>query len=309
MTFAPFVVNFNPMNLSLCCISNTLSDSGKKFQTMTYSRFTQLGQIKALPILSERILNNFLLTAETIQFCADNGIAGYRLSSSLIPLLDHPAINLRLEDLPNFPEIDKALKLIRETIEKTGLRISSHPSEYVSLSSEVESVCQNSIKDLESHGELYERIGLPRNYQSPINIHVRKDGDIEGIAKIVRKNVNRLSESVRARLVFEVNDNVNGDWSITNLHKYFFLTSGIPVTFDSLHRTFLNHGKTEEEDFHLAYSTWGNFTPLFHYSESADGTRKHADMPVGRPNCYGTRVYFDVELKNKDYAIFKIMGR
>lgn len=276
---------------------------------MTYSRFCQLGQIKALPILSERILNNLLLTGETIQFCADNGIAGYRSSSSLIPLLDHPAINLRLEDLPNFPEIEKALRKIRETIQKTGVRISSHPSEYVSLSSEVESVCQNSIKDLESHAELYERIGLPRNYQSPINIHVRKDGDPENISKIVLRNVGRLSESVRARLVFEVNDNVDGVWSISNLHKHFYQTAGIPVTFDSLHRTFLNHGKTEEEDFHLAYSTWGDFIPVFHYSESADGTRKHADMPVGKPNCYGTTVYFDVELKGKDYAIFKIMGR
>lgn len=276
---------------------------------MTYSRFAQLGSIKALPILSERILNNLLVTAETIQFCANNGIAGYRLSSSLIPLLDHPAINLRLEDLPNFPQIENALKKIREIIQKTGVRISSHPSEYVSLSSESESVCQNSIKDLESHGELYERIGLPRDYRSPINIHVRKDGDVEGIAKIVRKNVSKLSENVRSRLVFEVNDNVDGNWSISALYKYFFLTSGIPVTFDSLHRTFLNHGKTEEEDFHLAYSTWGDFTPLFHYSESVDGTRKHADMPVGKPNCYGKGVYYDVELKGKDRAIFKIMGR
>ena len=231
------------------------------------------------------------------------------MSSSLTPLLDHPAINLHLEDLPNFSEIENALLKIRQAIKKTGVRISSHPSEYVSLSSESESVSQNSIRDLESHGELYERIGLPKNYQSPINIHVRKDGDAQGVAKTVLKNVGRLSESVRSRLVFEVNDNVGGDWSITNLHKYFYQTAGIPVTFDSLHRTFLNHGKTEDEDFHLAYSTWGQFTPLFHYSESADGTRKHADMPKGKPNSYGTGVYWDCELKEKDRAIFKIMGR
>jgi UV DNA damage endonuclease len=297
------------MNLSLCCISNTLSDSGKKFQTMTYSRFSQLGKEKALPILSERILNNLLLTAETIRFCGQNGISGYRLSSSLTPLLDHPAIDLHLEDLPNFSEIERALQKIRSAISETGVRISSHPSEYVSLSSESESVSQNSIRDLESHGELYERIGLPRNYQSPINIHVRKDGDVKTVAETVLKNVDRLSESVRSRLVFEVNDNQNGDWSITNLHKHFFQTAGIPVTFDSLHRTFLNHGKTEEEDFHLAYSTWSGFVPVFHYSESADGTRKHADMPQNRPNYYGREVYFDVELKGKDRAIFKIMGR
>jgi len=276
---------------------------------MTYSRFSQLGKEKALPILSERILHNLLLTAETIRFCGQNGISGYRMSSSLIPLLDHPAIDLHLEDLPNFSEIQRALGVIRAAIEETGVRISSHPSEYVSLSSESESVSQNSIRDLESHGELYERIGLPKNYNSPINIHVRKDGDVNLISKTVLKNVGKLSESVRSRLVFEVNDNANGDWSITNLHKYFYLTAGIPVTFDSLHRTFLNHGKTEEEDFHLAYSTWGNFIPIFHYSESADGTRKHADMPNGKPQSFGRDVFWDCELKGKDRAIFKIMGR
>jgi UV DNA damage repair endonuclease len=62
---------------------------------------------------------------------------------------------------------------------------------------------------------------------------------------------------------------------------------------------------TAEEAFNAAYDTWPT-TPLFHYSEGIDGTRKHADMPTNTPVNYGKEVYWDVELKNKCQAIFEI---
>jgi succinate dehydrogenase/fumarate reductase flavoprotein subunit len=57
--------------------------------------------------------------------------------------------------------------------------------------------------------------------------------------------------------------------------------------------------------FDAAYDTWP-VTPIFHYSEGVDGTRKHADMPVSFPKDYGRDVLFDCELKNKCQAIFRI---
>jgi UV DNA damage repair endonuclease len=136
---------------------------------------------------------------------------------------------------------------------------------------------------------------------------VRKDGNPEFISGEVLNNLKKLSTSVLSRLVFENNDNKEGVWSIKNLYKYFHTAINIPITYDSLHRQFLNHGNSEEEDFNLAYSTWGNFQPLFHYSESADGTRKHAEMPNEKPNSFDKSVMWDCELKGKDLAIFKIL--
>lgn len=295
------------MNLALCCISNVLAERGLKFQTMTYTRFAALPRADALRILSERILNNFIVTNATIQHCADNGIAGYRLSSSLTPVIDHPDVNLALQDLPNWSDLSVALDTIAATIKRTGVRVSAHPSEFISLTSENPTVISNSIRDLTSHAQLFDLIGLPQNYLSPLNIHCRQDGDPAVISQRFLSNFNRLPQSVRSRLVLEVNDNVDGVWSIKNLFQHFFLTAGIPVTYDSLHRQFCNHGNDDLTDFNLAYSTWP-VTPLFHYSEGIDGTRKHADMPQYTPNSYDKNVYFDVELKSKDLAIFKILN-
>lgn len=295
------------MNLALCCISNILAEQGHKFQTMTYTRFASLPRDTALRTLSERILNNFIVTDLTIDHCAKLGIAGYRLSSSLTPVIDHPDVDLQLEQLPNWSDLSAALGNIKRTIERTGVRISAHPSEYVSLTSDSPSVISNSTRDLVSHANLFDRIGLPNDYRSPLNIHCRQDGDPVAVSQQFIRNFSKLPSNVRSRLTLEVNDNVGGTWTVANLFKHFFLTSGIPVTYDSLHRSLCNDGSSDEQDFFLARKTWPT-TPLFHYSEGIDGTRRHADMPTSTPRSYDTDVYFDVELKNKDYAILKILN-
>ena len=295
------------MNLALCCISNVLAERGLKFQTMTYTRFAALPRIDALRVLSERILNNFVVTNHIVQHCADTGIAGYRLSSSLTPVIDHPNVNLRLQDLPNWTDLQTALASIAAAIKRTGIRVSAHPSEFITLTSTNEAAVANSIRDLTSHAELFDLLDLPLDYRSPLNIHCRQDGDPAVISARFLANFNRLPANVRSRLVLEVNDNVSGTWSVSNLHKYFFIPAGIPVTYDSLHCKFCNHGNDDAADFQLAYSTWPTI-PLFHYSEGIDNTRKHAMMPLNSPNNYGKPVFFDVELKGKDHAIYHILN-
>lgn len=295
------------MNLALCCISNVLAERGLKFQTMTYTRFAALPRIDALRVLSERILNNFVVTNHIVQHCADTGIAGYRLSSSLTPVIDHPNVNLRLQDLPNWTDLQAALASIAATIKRTGIRVSAHPSEFITLTSTNEVAVTNSIRDLTSHAELFDLLDLPLDYRSPLNIHCRQDGDPADVSARFLSNFNRLPANVRSRLVLEVNDNVSGTWSVSNLHKYFFIPAGIPVTYDSLHCKFCNHGNDDAADFQLAYSTWPTI-PLFHYSEGIDNTRKHAMMPLNSPNNYGKPVFFDVELKGKDHAIYHILN-
>jgi UV DNA damage endonuclease len=296
------------MKLSLCCISEILAEQkGFKFETMTFTRFVSLDRSEAIRILSRRILNNFFVTHQIIKHCHSYGIAGYRLSSSLTPVINHPSVNLRLQDLPDWPDMRDALHKIANEIKVSGVRISAHPSEYITLTSENPDAISNSVRDLISHAELFDLLELPQDYRSPLNIHCRQDGDCEEISKRFLANYHALPHNVKSRLVVEVNDNVNGSWNISNLCKHFFLTSGIPVTYDSLHRQFCNAGTTDEQDFNLAYSTW-NTVPLFHYSEGVDGTRKHADMPTGKPNSYGKDVFFDVELKSKDKAIFELLN-
>ena len=295
------------VKLGLCCISLRLQEEGHRFQTMTFSRFSSLPRQQALETLSSRILNNFTITEKIIRYCKSSGFSSYRLSSTLAPVLDHPDVNLKLQDLPNASLIFESLSSIAKAVKETGLKISAHPSEYISLTSPKEEVISNSIRDLTSHAELFDLLDLPLDYRSPLNIHCRQDGDPAVISARFLANFNRLPANVRSRLVLEVNDNVSGTWSVSNLHKYFFIPAGIPVTYDSLHCKFCNHGNDDAADFQLAYSTWPTI-PLFHYSEGIDNTRKHAMMPLNSPNNYGKPVFFDVELKGKDHAIYHILN-
>lgn len=296
------------LNLSLCCISNDLANRGIKFQTMTYKRFSFLSPTQALETLSERILNNFRVTHQTIKHCVSMGIRGYRLSSDITPLINHPDVRLTLDKLPHFDAILDEISATSQTIKTTGIRISAHPSEYISLTSEDPRVINNSIIDLENHALIFDLLDLPIDYRSPLNIHCRKDADPEVISSRFMSNFARLSKGVRNRLVLENNDNAKGVWSIKRLYNIFHLRHGIPVTFDILHHRMLSGGLQEQEAFELAYSTW-NTTPLFHYSEGIDGTRKHADYAVELPNSYGKDVYWDCELKQKDFAIENIIKR
>ena len=295
------------MNLSLCCISNILAEQGYKFRTMTYKSFSSKDKTESLEKLSEIIINNFSVTREIINHCAANNIKGYRLSSDLCPVIKHPSVMLELEDLPNYKIIEEEINNVSAAIKNTGIRVSAHPSEYITLTSEDPIKVNHSLIDLEFHAEIFERLNLSKSYYNPLNIHVRKEGDPEELSKTFIDNYNKLSSNVKSRLVLENND-TGKTWTVEILKKYFYDTYNIPVTYDNLHHNMLNNNMSHEDAFFLAYSTW-NCTPIFHYSEGKNGTRAHRDMAEDLPVNYNKDVLFDVELKSKDYAILDILKR
>ena len=294
----------------MCCISKNLSDNGTNFKTMTLTQFKKLDYKLALSELCSRILHNFKTTEKTIRYCQLNNIYGYRLSSSLCPIITHDSVNMQICDLPNFSDIQEVCSRIKNLLAVQPIKISAHPSEYISLSTSDENILKNTFRDLNQHGEIFDLLGLPLDYSAPMNIHVRKEGNVSDIVSSVMRNYERLSDSVRKRLVFENNDNKNGTWSIRNLFKHFYETYSIPITFDTLHHYILPDGLSEKDAFELAYSSWGNYTPIFHYSEGIEEngviTRKHRDSPLSSPNIYNSNVSYDVELKFKDLAIFQL---
>ena len=295
------------MNLSLCCISNILAEQGHKFRTMTFKSFSSKERSESLEKLSGIVINNFNTSEKIVRHCAANGIKGYRLSSDLCPVIKHPDVMLALEDLPNYNEIEESIKDLSNAIKETGIRVSAHPSEYITLTSDDDVKVQHSIIDLELHAEIFDRLELTQSYYNPLNIHIRKEGDAKDLSGTFIKNFERLSESVKSRLVLENNDTGN-TWTVKNLKKYIYNDYGIPVTFDNLHHEMLNHDVSHYDAFFEAYSTW-NCTPIFHYSEGKNGTRAHSDMAANLPENYDKDVLFDVELKSKDYAILDILKR
>jgi UV DNA damage endonuclease len=274
---------------------------------MTYKSFSSKLREESLEKLSGIVINNFNTAEKIVRHCASSGIKGYRLSSDLCPVIKHPDVMLALEDLPNYSDIEESIKELSNTIKETGIRVSAHPSEYITLTSDDDVKVQHSLIDLEMHAEIFDRLELSQSYYNPLNIHVRKEGDAKDLSQTFMRNYNRLSESVKSRLVLENNDTGN-TWTVKNLKKYFYDEHGIPVTFDNLHHKMLNHDVSHMDAFFEAYSTW-NCAPIFHYSEGKNGTRAHSDMAEDLPENYNEDVLFDVELKSKDYAILDILKR
>ena len=296
------------LQLSLCCISSILQAEGYKFRTMTYKSFSSKSRDESLEKLSDIIRNNFFVTEKIIRHCAANNISGYRISSDLCPVIKHPDIMLFLEELPNYNLIEKEINNVSLAIKETSIRVSAHPSEYITLTSEDDIKIKHSLVDLEFHGEIFDRLGLSRTHYNPLNIHVRKEGDPEELCNIFMKNFERLSDGIKSRLVLENNDTGN-TWDVATLKKYFYKDNNIPITFDNLHHKMLNKGVSEFDAFLDAYETWGDIIPVFHYSEGKDNGRAHKDMAEYLPENFGKNVLFDVELKSKDIAILDILRR
>jgi len=294
------------MSFNLCCISLLLKEQGFSFQTLTWKRFNELGRDEGLKILSDRILNNAKVTQKTIEYCAKNKW-GYRLSSTLFPLISFEEANIQLEQLKDYNEIIRVLSLSGEIARNNAVRLSSHPGEYTTLDSDNPVAISRSVRDLELHGFLHDALGLSKDYSNPINIHLKNEhiSFIEHNNRI-KDSISRLSDSVLNRLVFENND--KGRWNCDTLALNYGDT--FALTYDNLHDE-VNHAGNVENNIKNFAKSWGNYKPLFHYSEGReDNKRAHRDYPQNSVNFFSTQrsllADYDVELKMKDFAINKI---
>jgi UV DNA damage endonuclease len=288
----------------LCCISLKLKEQGISHQTMTFKRFNSLPREEALTILGERILNNLVTTRKTIEFCGENNYV-YRVSSDIFPLITYNEANVNLDDLPNHDDIQDEFDNIEQSIKDAGVRVSCHPSEFNVLASTNQKAVDKTITELNFYSSFFDRIGLPANYDSPMNLHVHnKNGTHSEIIERFMQNFNRLDDNCKARLVIENDDKINC-WSVRELITHFHPKTNIPITFDYLHHKCHPDMLDEETAIKACHDTWHGHKPLFHYSESREGNnpRAHADYAYNKFQTYGLEFDVDMELKAKCLAI------
>lgn len=102
-------------------------------RALTYKNFCALKKDAALSKLSEVCLNNANYVLEAVKFCGQSGIAHFRISSSLFPILTHPNLLLGISDLKDFEQIVSVLSRAGEFAKSGGISLSFHPSQYVLL--------------------------------------------------------------------------------------------------------------------------------------------------------------------------------
>ena len=293
-------------NLGYCCINMTL-----KKDKVTTNR----GMIKRT-FLSEGIQRSSDLALENardlikiIKWNNENGFNLFRISSDIVPW----ASEFDLKEMPDYERFSNLLKGAGTLAKQYGQRITSHPGPFNVLVSPSEKVVQNTFKDLTTHGEMFDLLGLERSHYNPINIHCNGVyGDKKSAMDRFCKNFEKLPDSVRTRLVVE-NDDKASMYSVKDL-MYLHERIGIPITFDYHHHKFNTGGLSEQEALELAMSTWGDIKPVVHYSESRileeEGVKPqaHSDYIYSEINTYGHSLDIEVEAKMKELTVLDYLS-
>ena len=300
------------MNIGYACINMTLGEQTPKITTnrsMVKRTFTQ----KGISYASELALQNSRDLFEIIKWNVKNDIKLFRISSDMLPW----ASEYNVEDMPDFTKIANILKGCGNYAKENGVRLTSHPGPFNVLVSPNPKVVENTIRDLELHGKLFDLLGLELSPYNKINIHCNGVyGDKISAMDRFCANFEKLSESVRKRLTVE-NDDKASMYSVSDL-MYIHHKIGIPIVFDYHHHQFCTGGLSERQALLLAISTWrkSGITPVVHYSESKAlheenikiKPQAHSDYITALPDTHRMSVDIMVEAKAKELAILPFIS-
>lgn len=287
-------------NFGYACINLGLNDQGiSSGKGMIRRTFLE----KGVQYASQIALQNVQGLLQIVEWNVAQGVKVFRVSSDLFPW----ASEYSIQSLPDFTEIRSVL----EAIGRHPVRLTTHPGPFNKMAG-AGATLKNTIKDLETHSEIFDLMGLPATHWHKINIHVGGAyGDKEESIRRFAQNFSLLSQNLRGRLSVE-NDDKPGLYTVADLLPLYEMI-GIPIVFDYFHHHLHPGNQTEEEAFHTAFATW-KVKPVFHYSssrrENEDPTAKkesHADFVYEPIHTYGKDVDIVLEAKAKELALQRYM--
>lgn len=298
--------------LGLCCQyleSKTKRNGEIEFVNIVNETGLQYGQFLknkySLKQIEETWINNAKGLLNIIKRVNLEGIKLFRVSSNLFPLYDSVGDSLKSSET-----VKSILREIGKFIVENKMRATSHPDQFVVLSSNKEDVINTSIRLLDYHAWIFDQMNLSTSTYYAINIH----GGTKGNFKSLINSINKLNPSTKNRLTLE---NDERSYNVSELYQVYQET-GVPICWDSHHHTFNDAGLSLDEGLKLAKTTWGDIKPLTHLSNTdpllANGSfterRKHSDYVHYIPDCQlngnnNDEIDVEFEFKMKNLAITK----
>ena len=285
--------------LGLVCI--TTSDA-VRYRTVTRKRLLQFDEDEQRRMLRELYADNLSRLNRALDFCVEQSLRLYRMTSALFPFADD-AIG---EDV--LQEFQEQIGDTGRRATRLGIRLVLHPDQFVVLNSDSPQVISNSIKILETHARVMDLLEQPRSPWALIEIHGGKGGRKERLVEVTRK----LPEAVRSRIAFENDEYTYSAAEILEVCR----ASEVPMVFDAHHH--LVHEKLDSYDdesvgrmLKAARETWP--VPewqLVHISNGRDSfnDRNHSDFVATMPAAFRDAPWIEVEAKHKELAIAKLQA-
>lgn len=174
--------------------------------------------------LRELIAANLDAQEAILRWNAEHGVEVFRMTSNLIPFGSHP-----VNELAWWDEFGEQLAELGSLLRRSEAQISTHPGQYIVLSSAQPGVVDAAVAELEYHARLLSALGLDRSHK--IVLHVgggSRDGDL--VRERFRAGFERLSDDARARLTLENDER----WSLAAVLD-LAEPLGLPVVLDVFH--------------------------------------------------------------------------
>jgi len=300
------------MSLGVCCQwlePRTKRDGSVVYENSINERTLQLGRFQqgayTKAYVRECYINNINEIIKLVPKLVANKLKLFRLSSNLFSLSEY-----NKDILHNDEQINLLLAKAGKAFIDAGIRVTTHPDQFVVLSSDNPVTVENAIKELSHHAWVFDRMGFSMSPHAAINIHGGKSDRMDQLVKAIHY----LPDNVRSRLTFE---NDESAYSLVDLLKVNS-TTNIPLVWDSHHHTFNDGGLSLDDAFSLSVYTWkaSGCKPLQHLSNTTPGLengsfterRKHSDYIHYVPDCQREGLLVDVidvdvEAKMKNLAV------
>ncbi|NJK44681.1 MAG: UV DNA damage repair endonuclease UvsE [Pleurocapsa sp. SU_196_0] len=288
--------------MGLVCIT---ASERIRYRTITRTNYLRLQGEARGDKLRELYAFNTAKLLEALEFCFENGIRLYRVTSQLFPMSDLPdgvGETVLTEIAPRLLEVGRRAELY-------GIRVVVHPEQFVVLSSDSPEVARNAVGILEGHARQMDFMGLPRDQWSMLLIHGGKGGRSDALVE----RIAALPDFVRLRLALENDEHAYGAAEILEVCQ----RSGVPMVFDAHHH--IIHDKLDSYEHesvaqftHAARDTWSDPAwQLVHLSNGKErfSDRRHSDLIDQFPSAFLTVPFVEIEAKAKEIAITDLRER
>ncbi|MBQ5947329.1 UV DNA damage repair endonuclease UvsE [Massilia sp. ST3] len=288
-----------PPQLGLVCITTS---KDVRYRALTRKRLLEHAEDGQRKLLEDIYRDNLQTFDEAMRYCEREGIALYRIPSSIFPFSDEPFGRAILEEFA--PMLARSGRRATER----GIRLVMHPDQFVVLSSDAEAVVANSVKILQMHADIMDLLEQPRSSWALLEIHGGKSDRADALVE----RIGQLPEAIRTRLGLE---NDEYAYSAEEIHA-ICLRAGVPMVFDAHHHVV--HEKLDsyehpsvEAMLRRARDTWADPAhQLVHISNGRSGfnDRQHADLIDTMPSSYRLAPWIEIEAKLKEEAIRALDG-
>jgi UV DNA damage endonuclease len=271
-----------------------------RYRTITKTRLDALAPPAADDALRSIYLSNTDTLDGALTFLDEHAIRLYRIPSTLFPFVDDPRGARMLL------RFGSRLREIGARAARLGIRIVSHPDQFVVLSSDSPHVVANARKMLIGEARVFDALGLPRSPWACMTIHGGKGDRAQQLVTQIRA----LPPEIRNRIVLE-----NDEYAYHAEQIYdVACAAGVPMVFDA-HHHLVAEGLPSYDHPSIAQwlaaarTTWPDPAwQLVHISNGREHLcdAKHSDLITTMPAAFVDAPWIEVEAKRKEAAVLAL---